>query len=500
MKLTLDRIDTRGLTLVPPGAKGDVIGIASTTNLRGTVVAGGGALAVRDASVDEIVLASLRLTLGSLVLVAPAGATLRGVAVGVEQSQDTLSLDVTASSLDAPDLTIVVDGVSVRGRALLEGVRLVVRGDAGSIATENLDVRSLALRLDDTDVRTDAARGSQVAIGWGGADGFRLDAGTLDAPALLVALPGLKVAASGVAVGAVALRGPEIAVGRASLDTTRVELDLSADPARGPPAPNDAPREPLVDWRLLDGLTGKIDVDVAVDLKVPILGRRNATHELRVPIEKGTIDYRELERNLSALEDAILDFSVRENALVLERVNPLLPLRGHGKPIVAWTLEGDDLALAERDRVRLSVLPGVAVVATDEEPSDEPSPVALQMLRLLNLRARLALDGAPADAIGGSLRLARVGSLELDGHVHYDPGAAAPPGTLRGRARDLAACLYQLALDEESILDVAELAIGAVSSVEIDFADVAPTAVRVEVTTVTTSGIAVKPRSGVRSP
>src|SRR5690606_11056084 len=95
-------------------------------------------------------------------------------------------------------------------------------------------------------------------------------------------------------------------------------------------------RRPWLDWNLLDSLTGHAHVDVGIDITLPLIGRRRAVHQLRVGVQQGRIDYRALESDLSALEDALLDFSVRDDALVLELGIPLLPTRGMGKPLIRW--------------------------------------------------------------------------------------------------------------------------------------------------------------------
>ena len=504
MKLVLDRIDTRGLKL--DFAAGDAVAIASTTNLRGTIDTADDAMAIRDAQADQLVLAALRLLLGTLTLAAPQGATLEKVVATVDQRGDSLSLDVVAASLDAPEISVVDGGVAVHGRAHLEGVRLIVRGEEGSISATRVELGGFSLRIDEVFVRAELARGSSITIGWGGVTGFGMEAVGLKVPSLEVEVPHTKLAAKGFALSGFVLRGDDIAVGRADIESARVGLDLGsseAAPARkaGAPAETEpqaaASSTPFFDWRVLDGLSGQLDVDVAVDLTVPIIGRRNATHELRVAIENGAIDFRALEKNLSALEDAILDFSVRDNALVLERVNPLLPLRGHGKPVVAWALQGSDLALADQDRVRLAVLPEASVVGSDDDapPEDPPakSPITLRLLRLLNLHARLAL--APVEGpITGTLRPVRLGALTVDGTVQYDPGAATPPGRLMGELQDFAASIHGLAVGDASKLDVDALAVGGLSPIEITFADVSPTKIDVDATNLVIEGARVTAR------
>ena len=160
----------------------------------------------------------------------------------------------------------------------------------------------------------------------------------------------------------------------------------------------------------------------------PILGSRKATHRFRIPVEQGTIDYMALESNLSTLENALLDFAVRDGELVLERVNPLFPARGRGKPIVAWSLTAMDLELAKRDLVRLAILPDARLVgeSSGEESaassSSSPS-VALRRLSLRGITVKLAL--APNDPTRGRIRLRSIGALTLRGAIHHTADRAA---------------------------------------------------------------------------
>ncbi len=120
---------------------------------------------------------------------------------------------------------------------------------------------------------------------------------------------------------------------------------------------------------LLDGLAGVINVELSLDLTVPVIGRRRATHRFRIPIADGAVDYMGLEKDLSTLESALLDFAIRDGALVLEMGIPFLPTRGLGKPILQWDLAPADLDLARRDRIRLAVLPRFRTVGGESGSS-----------------------------------------------------------------------------------------------------------------------------------
>jgi len=496
MKLSLDRVDTHGLILEIPGASDQTVKIASTANLQGTIAIEDDKTTLSGVQADALVLSSLRILLGRLVLSGASGAKLTGLGVALERSKGHLGLDTNASSLVASELDIAIDDVAVRGRVHLTGVKLAVQGDSGSLSAEHVAIEAFSLRLGEVELGADAVHGASVTLAWGATFGLR--AGSLESPGLRVTTPTAGVLANDVSLSAFVLDGGRVTAQRASARRARVEARLGStapgSPDVQPSAAAPEPGEPLFDLRLLDALYGQLDVDVELDLTVPIIGRRRATHRLRVAIDEGTIDYRALERNLSALEDAILDFAVRDGALALERVNPLFPARGHGKPIIAWPLDAADLELANRDRVRLSVLPHPQVVGGDDEPSEpsaEPkkSAVVLRHLGLVNIAGRLAL--ASTSALGGQIRPKEVGALVLGGNVYYDPGEATPPGLVIGEASALAVSLHRLRLGASTLdgaIDVAKI-----SALEVSFADVTPTKLQLELTELAVGDLAILP-------
>ncbi|MBX3200991.1 MAG: hypothetical protein KF894_22820 [Labilithrix sp.] len=483
MRISLERIDTRGLRVeLPSPARDQSVVLASTSNLRGDIALDDGRTALSGVLADDIVLASLRILLGELVLSSGAGARMTGVGMTLEQSAELLALDVAATSLVAEDLSVEIGDVAVRGRAILGGVQLIVRGDAGSLAAESVELAAFSLRIGDVELGSDVVRGERVRIAWG-PHPFRLTAAGLHAPGLRVAVGGTLIAAGGVALAALDVDGGSITVGRAAAESARVEVKMAApaatEAAAAPPAATRT-SEPLLDLGLLDALNGRLDVDVEVDLTVPIIGRRQATHRLRVGIDQGTIDFLALERNLSRLEDAILDFAVRDGGLALERVNPLLPARGHGKPIIVWDLDDAGLELAKNDRVRLAVLPNARVVGSDDPKPDAPpakSPISLRHLAFLGIDARLAL--APIDLAGGQIRPKHVGGLTLGGEVRYDPGEAAAPGLVRADISELGVSIHRLALGG-STLDIDGVHVDRIAPLEVAFADVTPTSLQLD--------------------
>ncbi|MCW5834546.1 MAG: hypothetical protein KIS78_19245 [Labilithrix sp.] len=457
--------------------------IASTSNLRGEVALGGGKTSLSGVLADDVVLASLRVLLGKLILSSAAGARLTGLGVGLEESAGGLALDVTATSLVAEDLSVEIGDVAVRGRASLGGVELVVRGGEGSLAAESVELGAFSLRIGALELASDVVRGERVRIAWG-PDPFRLTAAGLHAPGLRVSVPGARIAAGGVALAAFDVDGGSVAVGRAAVEGARV-VKMGGGAVRGRPGAAAGARAraaPFLDLRLARrlGRVGSTSTSRSTSLCPSSAPAGDPPPSRRDDRSGHTIDFLALERNLSRLEDAILDFAVRDGGLALERVNPLLPARGHGKPIVVWDLDAADLELAKNDRVRLSVLPNARVVGADDPKPEAPqakSPISLRHLAFLGLDARLRL--APIELASGQLRLKHVGGLTLGGEVRYDPGEPAPPGLVRGDLSELAASVHRLALGA-STLDVEAVQVDRVAPVEVAFADVTPTSLALD--------------------
>ena len=510
MKIALDRIDSHGLVVDLAHASSTTrerIAIRSVTGLRGVLEQGADRLALSETAAEILVLDALRVLLGKLVLSSEKGATLHRVTIALVKESSSLALDAGAGSVVAADLAIAVGDVALAFGATLTGALLTVRDAEGSLAAERVELRDFSLRVGDLVLASSAVTGRGVAIRWG-AQGFAMNAQGLEAAALDVVSGELRLALSGVVVEAFALDGPKMTARRATAERGRLALAIAPSPPGAnaapspppaPPAPP-APHAPAFDWRVLDGLAGDVDIDVEVDLTVPIIGNRNATHRLRVPIANGALDYRALESNLAALENALIDFSVRDGGLCLERVNPLFPARGHGKPFVIWDLDAADLALAMQDRVRLAVLPGARLVdSAGEGDSPEPrepakkSAIALRRLALHRIDVKLAL--APvAGALGGQVRLRSIGSLVLQGSVDHAPDEAQQrPGSVLGELSALAASIVGLPIGA-SVLHVASVELASASPLEVTFLDVRPTNLQLDLAQITLTDVVLSPR------
>ncbi len=204
---------------------------------------------------------------------------------------------------------------------------------------------------------------------------------------------------------------------------------------------------------------------MVVDMKLPVLERRVATHRLRLDLREGALDFKQLEGGLSPLENAILDFEVEDAGLMLE-LDAVLVTR----QLVLWPLDVEGQRLARQGRVRLRTFaqPTVAArapaaraptrAATRPWPSaasksrtsapTSPSP-ARRPSRSARATLRLGAEGAPA-----------LGSLRANGSVVYDPAAAPPETAVTFELADLDLGLDALALGDRR-LDVAPPASGS---------------------------------------
>ncbi len=184
-------------------------------------------------------------------------------------------------------------------------------------------------------------------------------------------------------------------------------------------------------FRILDGLQGKLDVDLYIDATYPVYGARKVTHHFRIPIDEGAINYKTLEKSLATLEDAVVDIELLPGELILEKDLPLLPF--DNQTLVRWRLEPHEQTLAEGQRVRLSTLLEAEIPIAKKEPSRSPrdekesakGPLQLHRLELRELDLELALNQ------GGVLDLGHAGRLRFTKRELGEGGDSPPLEGLR---------------------------------------------------------------------
>ena len=362
-------------------------------------------------------------------------------------------------------LELDVPGAAARGGDLapLSGRAAITRAGARAVTLE-LGEQRLVL---DVDARAAALELSPERSGYASAD--RIDLGNLQA-----AMAGWLVRVSSGALeraradwsggetllgaGAAHLAGATVTAGGVTLEVDRIELPegvrtsgralvipevrlpeirvavddlveairqrLPAAPA--PPAGRASTESGRFhfDFGFLDRVTGRIDVDLTMELSLPVIGRREATHHFRIPIVGGALNYRELERDLAGLEDAFIDLEVRGRSLVIERRIPIIGLE---KPMVIWDLSPAELELAKKRLVLLRTVPRMQIVRGG---GGEKGPVTVRRLHFGNIEVQLALtpiDEDRPDTLAGL----SVAKLEARGELTYlAPGGARRSGII----------------------------------------------------------------------
>lgn len=313
-----------------------------------------------------------------------------------------------AANLDARDLRLLLSGESPS--AELSQLELgPLGGRAGT-----LDYRAERVGFRELRTAADARALEGAAVGSADADAVELDFGTFQLRADRLEFP------SGIH-----FQGPrEVLAPTAHLESLRLTIDdvaalRSKDEAKTEPATGQTPETnggaaPISDWSFLDAIDGHLNVDLFVDTTVPLLGRRRATHHFRIPVERGTVDYRGIEDNLHWLEDAFLDIEVVDGKLVLEQDLPLVPFRG--KALVWWNLDAKELELARQRRVKLRTLLSPEFPAPSPSAKKKKPSVTFHQFALRNLDIDLSIR-RPTQLVVGDVARVQLGTKERPGAV-----------------------------------------------------------------------------------
>lgn len=183
--------------------------------------------------------------------------------------------------------------------------------------------------------------------------------------------------------------------------------------------------------RFLDSLSGRIYVTIKVVLDLPVLGKRTLDQKLKVPINKGELDFRALEESLDWLEGTFLDIEANKNTLALQWKVPIV---GSARDLLKWDLDEDASKLAAFGRVPVRSLADFHTARSDK-PAAKPKEnrKTLQSLSLEGLDLALALLAPESLEVGGGLILfggegqPGMVDLKVTGGIN-DRG----PGTLKG--------------------------------------------------------------------
>ncbi|HWM87703.1 MAG TPA: hypothetical protein VNO33_17740 [Kofleriaceae bacterium] len=349
----------------------------------------------------------------------------------------TIELDAAAT----PDATPMTGRVSA-GRAEADAIAIDLPGGArlafdadlhgaevahspervGHAAADKVELANLQAVLGGALCRLSSAVLERARVDWRGGE-LLIGAAAGSAGGVTISVPGsgLTIEIDRIELpGGLRTSGGALVVPELVVPELRIAVDdLVGLFRRGDGAPTRESRP--FDYGFLDRVSGRLDVDMTLDISMPVLGRREATHHFRVPIAGGVINYRELERDLANFEDAFIDVEVRGQALVIERAIPLIP--GLEKPLVMWDLDREELELARRRLVRLRTIPRLRMASRGGDRSEKSS-LSVRSLRFDDVDIAISL-APPAPGEKDSIGRASAGSLRVTGRLAHEPHRTA---------------------------------------------------------------------------
>lgn len=474
------------------------IALREIRGLSGTLMTRPSAVDVGPATLDTLTVERLTWETehGRLLIETPAAVS--GARVDLEIPTGGASGGVTGT-VTASGFERAIVSVEARGRrttAELAARALTYRGETGGVVTATageLSLHEIQTMLGGLLVRVGSVLMSGVSGELGENRTFEIE--TVRVPHIELSGELMDATILGLELTGVHYRDGGIEVDEARVESVEMAVDLTARPPRAEAAAAGAdaveaaaPVNPI-DLHVLDLLNGKISVNLGLDVSVPVIGRRKATHRFRLDIESGTVDFGQIEKGLASLENAFIDFAVRGDTLVLERDIPLIP--GDRKALVTWPLdEPGEPELAARKRVRLRRLSRYA--GAGKKPSDAArargdgkSPVALQALVLGEIDLELSISAAGAAAtpdatvhdLEGWIRRAELEVLRATGGIRHAPDREPEPGLLELTATGFEVELAQVPAGPAEI-ERATARIDTIESLRIAFTGVRPDALQ----------------------
>lgn len=447
--------------------------VTQVARLCGVLVQESNFIELSSCRAGQLELAESQLCFGLVVLQAVAPLAMHGLAAEFKSASGVLALSVQAEDGRCANLHLQVGEVAIAGEVSVQGLSVSQGDKVGTLGAAYLQIDNLTVTLGGMALRAPQVLLECLRVGWGSPAGFSLTAtraradkvellsGSTSASALALDCEGVQVRGSVVAVTAAQASRIEAQTPGPGARASSPLLDASSSDE---PRAHDEPVSEYVDRRVLDGLSGRVHADAHVDATFAVV-RRRALHALRVAIEDGHIDFLALEHGLSALEDSLLDFSVRNDQLVLELGVPLLPTRGHGKPLLSWLLSPADVERAEQGRARLSVLarPDLPVRQRDLQESEARSALQLHALDVTEIDIDVTLT--PLRSFENTvLRALGFARLTIRGELHHHLEDQDDAGQVVVTAEMLSLALANLPVGDK-VLGLGSLCIGSIPDI-----------------------------------
>jgi hypothetical protein len=443
----------------------------------------------------------VRAELGELGVVC----ALEASAVAIELGERGRNVAMRVDELSLPSLALRREGlgagvvdVGARGLVLERGhertrVELAeATVSKCSLGLGELELQAEGLRFAGIELSQDADGGIAITVAHAVAEGVTVRRSGFSLRAERLELVGLRFEAGALSLDRCDLGHAELSV---ALDAT-ASRSATPTPEPAPPRQRRKP-SPALDVSFLDALDGRVDVDVHVDATVPYHNRRRATHHFRIAVKHGALDYKKLEGDLSALEDALLDFAVRKGQLVLEVSPPLLPFVR--KTIVIFPLDERGRELAEKKLVRLATLAAATLPPKKAGAADDPEEAksfSLDRLDFDPIDVELHLGGGGRVDLGergaialGAARRAAVGKLLLRGELHHRAATTAKkPTSIVASAQKVRLGLERIALGDRA-LSIGELSIEQLDEARVTARGLVPTRLDAKLGALTLRGV-----------
>lgn len=453
MDIRLEQLDANGFTLELPAnerSEHRTLQLGKVGGLKGGLHIDAGVVRLDDCHADGGVVAALDWPLAQGTLTAAAPTSLGSVDLEMvlpRRGAGPINLTTRIGHVEADELTLQTAAMALR--CAMEGSAIEL-----SLAERDLGISAATLGSSSIDVAlaTAAIRGALSAgeVKIQSHDGHTaIRAGSASASELTLASERATLTLRRVELtGGVTVKGRDVRINDAVIGELEIEVSFPGKDAPQPieavelepgerpdatPLPGGIPipegvelrddivwngAAPIFDLRDLDRLTGKIEVGVVVKAQLPVVGQYNLNRTFKIPIDDGALDFVEVERQLSTLEDAFIDFAVREGQLVLKRDIPLLPTRG--KTLVSWPLSPVEQALAQNRVIRLRALPRIQV----PRPKRDEKRATINEVKVQKPHVELKLNkqsaGAVEPEISSAVSLNELDSLAVDGNLLFN--------------------------------------------------------------------------------
>jgi len=490
MKIRADGMATDGFRLELDGdGEPSFVELGPSSGLTGGYSQDERALSLSNIAMSAAKIAHAEWHAGSLTILVPAPATLGGAEIDAiiprgDSAKSGFIGSVGAKSLACDDIGLMAGSFRLAAGVRAEKLRYWQDANAHKRATaKSLSLKKVRAKVGELPLSAESLELSDVALAIT-PKGLEVSAASAEARGVKVQIGGTEITLEHLSLPKglrYAAGSVEIADARASEIALALSFEFGGgDLGSGGDEPKKDADDSRFDLPPLDALEGQIDVDVNVDATVPVLGVRKATHCFRIPVQGGAINFKEVERSLAALEDAVLDFEVEPGRLILEKDLPLIPF--DNVTLVYWPLDGDDQTLAERKRVRLRKLLEwrIPVELTKDKGDKKGSSVGLRRLGIENIDIDLSVGhaqmplGSSGKVVLGSEGQPGIEKLRVDGAIRYAPGQAPTPSALEIEATAVSATSFELRVGDRQIR-AATVAAGSIASGKVSFEGFRPT-------------------------